>query len=583
MTPRGRPPRGSIIRRMHRGAVAQVAVLALAATLRFSFALPGVWEDPWTPHHFDEHILPYEALATWEGVTPREVGWPASTFRLALSGLYGVQFAAAEATAVRSAPNAASAMAVVATWSGARVADGSPLYVSGRTLSALIGIAQVVAATVAARAWLGPASGALAGIVAALSPLAVSHSQLLLADMCGALFATWSLAFVPSVVSGRRSPFWPGVLTGLAAASKFHFGLWVIVALAACTVTSDRAWRPWRDVLSRSSMLLAAFGLTLLALVPWLTINPVLGLKEFAGVVLVKTGGGQSLLPMLATAWKLLSALGVVTVFGLMVGLRPFLRSNGLLAATTVATFALGWLILAASSIVFDRYTLVLLPAASIVAAAGWQSVATSFPGAGSSLWLGLMLLLGLPQALLAIDDVRRVNSYHLAHAWIAAHLPDRASVAIYSEDNQYLARHPEQLAACATYVETPAAYSEKWLTNSIRVAERAARPMARAVLADEQFHAFWCEREALAPRTPAFFVQRFHPDPRFQTLKTSDIERMFRAGLGGSEPGLDAVLVHFDLLPDVSPARAFTTTAGPTLRLYLRPGLPLRAGEAAR
>jgi hypothetical protein len=553
-------------------------LIALAASLRLSFAVPRVWDQPWTPHHFDEHILPYEALALWEGVTPREVGWPASTFRLALSAVYGAQFVAAESHSVGSAPNAAAAMGVVARWSGERVGDATPLYVSGRVLSALIGVAQVIAAVAAGRAWLGPSGGTVAGVIATLSPLAVSHSQLLLADVWGAFFATWSLALLPGVAAGRRSPVGPGVLMGLAAGSKFHFGLWLLVALVACSIDSQRRLRPWRDALTRSSMLLVAFGLTLVALVPWLVINPVLGLKEFAGVVLVKAGAGRTMGSMLVTAWQLLSALGVVTLVGLVLGVRPFLRATGVLGGAVVAAFAIGWLVLSSSAIVFDRYALVLLPAAGVVGAQGWQMIGSSMPRVPGLAWVVVMLLAGLPQALKAIDDIRRVNSYHLAHAWMAVHLPDRAAVAIYSEDNQHLARHPDQLTECVDYVESDAAYREKWLTNGIRVDENSGRPMARAVLADEQFQAFWCAREALAPRSPSFLVQRFHADARFQTLRTRDLERKFRAGLTDPAAGLDAVLVHFDLFPDLLPARTFTTPAGPTLRLYLRPGVRLRS-----
>jgi hypothetical protein len=32
------------------------------------------WDDPCHPHHPDEGILPLEAIALWEGVTPREIG-----------------------------------------------------------------------------------------------------------------------------------------------------------------------------------------------------------------------------------------------------------------------------------------------------------------------------------------------------------------------------------------------------------------------------------------------------------------------------------------------------------------------------
>src|SRR5258708_23598544 len=52
-----------------------------AAILIGSFARLNLirWAEPCAPHQPDEHILPLEALALWEGITPREVGWPGST------------------------------------------------------------------------------------------------------------------------------------------------------------------------------------------------------------------------------------------------------------------------------------------------------------------------------------------------------------------------------------------------------------------------------------------------------------------------------------------------------------------------
>src|SRR4051794_9819854 len=83
-----------------------LALIVLGAACRFGFVF---WQAPWTAHHPDEHILSLEAVALWEGITPREVGWPASTVRLALSGVHGVQMLAdrrAALLAARSHPPA---------------------------------------------------------------------------------------------------------------------------------------------------------------------------------------------------------------------------------------------------------------------------------------------------------------------------------------------------------------------------------------------------------------------------------------------------------------------------------------------
>ena len=65
-----------------------VAVLAVAVLVRLAFLLPSYWAHPYEVHHQDEHFLPLEAVALWEGVTPDELGWPASPSRLLLSAAY---------------------------------------------------------------------------------------------------------------------------------------------------------------------------------------------------------------------------------------------------------------------------------------------------------------------------------------------------------------------------------------------------------------------------------------------------------------------------------------------------------------
>src|SRR3954469_4515968 len=118
---------------------AALAALVLAGALsRGAFF---AWDHPWTAHHPDEHILSLEAMALWEGITPREVGWPASTVRLALSGVHGVQMLANRRAALLSARSHPPAVLdVAAAWIGDRYVAPGPLYAAGRIVSALIGL-----------------------------------------------------------------------------------------------------------------------------------------------------------------------------------------------------------------------------------------------------------------------------------------------------------------------------------------------------------------------------------------------------------------------------------------------------------
>ena len=160
------------------------------------------------------------------------------------------------------------------------------------------------------------------------------------------------------------------------------------------------------------------------------------------------------------------------------------------------------------------------------------------------------------------------------------AHLPDKSRVVIYSEDNLFLPRTSEQLEACSSGIWSADAYAAKWATNGVTLSRPQALPMRLAVLNDEFFRAFWCLRELNAPRPISFVVERFHQDPRFDTLTVETMVRRFNAGLAAPTGGLDAVLVHFPIATPVPPAQVFVSEVGPTLRLYLRPGLKLR-GES--
>ena len=550
-------------------------VLAAALTVRLSFLMPGVWQQPWTPHHFDEHILPYEALGLWEGVTPREVGWPGSTVRVALSGVYAVRMLWDERGALAAAPDPEAALARVSRWSGERVPDAARLFQLGRLVVAAFGILQVVFIAQAASRWLDRRTMTLAAAVAAVCPQAVVLSQVVLADIAGACFASLLLALLPRLWTARSSALWLGVLAGLATASKLHFGVWLLLPVTAC-------WMPeWqvshRDRATATLMVLGGFCLTFLALVPWLWLNPVLALKELAGVALVKVGTGAGILGVVRHLGVLFGGLGWLSVALAVPGLLVFVRSRyG--PQIAVAGIVLGTaLVLSASGMVFDRYGLVLLPGVTLLASAGLQWILRRVPRLGTGTVAAIVLVMGLPQTVLAVHQISRRNPYHLAHAWMMAHLPDGASVVIYSEDNQYLPRTAAQLAECASYVWSEEAYQEKLATNDIHGTGTAGLPMRLALLNDEFFHAFWCSRERLAMRSPAFRVYRFHADKRFQTLRIDAVRAEFLAGLDDRSRGFDVVLAHWPMFPEIEPAVTFSADVPPILRLYLRPGVHLR------
>jgi len=561
-----------------------VTVLVVAAVLRLSFAVPGVWQQPWTPHHADEHVLPFEALALWEGVTPREVGWPASTTRIALSALYAGSFLREQTGALRRAPNAEASLEVVSHYLSERIADPAPLYVIGRSLNAILGILQVLATAWAVSRWLPPGGALNGAVLAATSPLLVLYSQYVLSDIAGALFATVLVGWLPgSVFGGSRRFLALGALSGLATASKFHFGLWLLPAVLVPWVSAGSA--TLRERLTASMLVAVAFVVVLLIFIPWTLTNPVLVLKEFAGVVLVKLGTGSSGWHQAGEhVWILLHGLGWGVIVGLLPGVWALIRRSGGLGLLVIAVTLGGLALLAVSAVVFDRYAIVLVPGAVLIGAAGasWimeQTLGTAVNRQHLAAILLCATLLVAP--VLALRRAAQVGSYHAAHAWMLAHLPDGARVVIYSEDNVYLPSTSTQLLACAANIWTEEAYVEKWATNGVHLVHARSQPMRLTVLGDEFYRAFWCLRELDTRRPVSFHVDRFHAEPRFDTLTIAQVNAEFAAGLTDPSRGFDAVLIHFPLNATVQPSRVFVSELGPRLLLYLRPGLALR-GDAS-
>lgn len=556
-----------------------VLVVAIAAVLRLSFLYPGVWQQPWTPHHFDEHFLPYEALALWEGVTPREVGWPASTSRLALSAVYATRLLADRGLELLRQPDPAAVMTLVAQWSGERVADPRPLYLLARLTGAIIGVLQVIAMIAAARHWVGPKAAILAGAFTAVAPIAVTHSQLVLADITGVLFVTLALGLIPVAMRREGVAAILGVFVALATASKFHFGIWLAPAIGVYWVhRGAHAVRARR--LPASAVVVIAFAITTVALVPWLLINPVLAAKEFTGVVLTKAGAGSTgVSGILKNLSISLSGLGwctlLVAIPGSWILWRRVDGFGTLLVVFTAAVLTLFGI----SAIVFDRHGLLVLPALALAAAAACDRLLSSAGPLRMALVLATVLVVGLLQSVLAIARIGAVNSYHVAHEWMLTHLPDDASVVVFAEDNQYLPRTRGQLVECASDVWSDSAYRDKWATNGVTIGPGSGTPMKLAILNDELFHAFWCSREILATPARAFFVHRFHSGPRFRTLAPRAVETEFVKGVTEPSRGFDAVLTHLPMASGRQPDMTFTTDIGPTLVLYLRPGLAIRDG----
>ena len=138
-------------------------------------------------------------------------------------------------------------------------------------------------------------------------PLLVLYSQFILSEVTGVLFVTAALGLLPGAAPGDyRRAMLLVLCVALAAGTKFHFGLWLVPAVAVWWISHGTTLTRLRW--TSSTVVVGTFLIVLLLLFVMLT-QPVLMMKEFAGVVLVKAGQA-SLLRFGANARLLLLGLG---------------------------------------------------------------------------------------------------------------------------------------------------------------------------------------------------------------------------------------------------------------------------------
>src|SRR5207248_10112213 len=101
--------------------------------------------------------------------------------------------------------------------------------------------------------------------------------------------------------------------------------------------------------------------------VPWFLMNPLLALKEFAGVVLVKIGHGSPFRHMPTNVVIIFGGFGPLGWFGALASARRPDAHDRSRFAPVVISLLLATLALVLSATVFDRYGIVLLPGAAIL------------------------------------------------------------------------------------------------------------------------------------------------------------------------------------------------------------------------
>jgi 4-amino-4-deoxy-L-arabinose transferase-like glycosyltransferase len=285
-----------------------------------------------------------------------------------------------------------------------------PSYLTARLIVAAFGVAAVAAAW-----WLGRAAyGSMAGIVAAaavaVETIGVAYSHMAVTDVPMTALIAASLALA---VTGRLEL--AGLAAGLAASAKYPAVFLVVPLLVA-------GWGRWR----RLGYSLAAAVAAFLATSPYVLVHPH---QAWADATRVQRLARQGWLGFEHDSFALFSFTGklwdgfgpalVIGVAGLVLALRRRTRTDLILAAFVLA-YVVDLLTLRAH---FDRYVLPLVPA--LAALAGRQRIL-------APITLGCLIV---PLVWAIGDDVRltRTDTRAAAHAWIVAHVPPHARIAVES------------------------------------------------------------------------------------------------------------------------------------------------------
>jgi hypothetical protein len=360
-------------------------------------------------------------------------------------------------------------------------------------------------------------------------------------------------------------------LVGLAASSKFHFGLWLLTPLICVWLGDPATFRhKWR--LSLGIVVVA--GCVVVTLVPWFWINPLLALKEFTGVVLVKVSLGSSISRLPAQAAILFGDLGLLMWLGALGGLGAVWARQATRALPVIIPTAVGAGVLLVSATVFNRYAIVLLPGLLLLAGMGWEwwlsgSRTSVRRAAAVALLASLAITVGA-----LVQTQRRAGEADvdvLARDWILANVSRGSTVALHNEVNAFLPRSREELRACTERITAAEAYREKWLVEGVKTSLDEARPMGSVVLNDERFYAHWCRRELAVQTDPGYNLVSYHAEPRFGAVLEDALLADFRKGSGSSlGSGVDVLVTNRLVDLGRAPVQVFRTERG-TRAIYRR------------
>jgi 4-amino-4-deoxy-L-arabinose transferase-like glycosyltransferase len=420
--------------------------------------------------------------------------------------------------------------AVRGEYTSLAAATTSDFYLWGRAVTAFLGTATVWLIYLGGLRW-GARTAFLTAALLAVMPLHVRESHYALTDVPVTFFVT--LTFVLSLRAHERSTMGAfvlaGVVSGLAAATKYTGGIAVVMPLLACWMTPST--RPSR-FLASLAILGSMLGTFLLA-APYTFLDLPAFLNQFAKLAAAYKGTRISAdapallyLKHLRNAWQWPES--VLVIGGLVMGIVRAIKGPGRVKWTLALVFpVLYFWFVSRQSIVFARYLLPIVPMLSLLAAGAIVSGVSllrryEIPrSARNALTVALVLVAIVPPSYraLAFDaDASRVWTTQQAYEWTLQQIPKGSRIGIETRElllpDTYQVQHFKQLRL--TPVETYRTADLDYLIASSQSYGPYLNEPAKYPVEHGDYVRLFREFQEVARFGPS----RDHPGPEIRVLK---------------------------------------------------------------
>jgi len=356
---------------------ALLAIVAVAIWLRvigLGFGLPAVYNQ-------DEVAIMSRALAFAKGdLNPHNFLYPTFYF-YALAAWVGASFVFARLTG-----QVASATEFQARF----FTDPTSIYLAGRSLSVVCGVATVLAAYWLARRLFGRAAGLVAALFLAVAPYAVRDAHYVKHDVPATLLLV--LAMIATVgiwphASPLRNPKRDALVAGAAcglAFSTHYYTVFLVLPLAWaiwCREAAEGAASVVRQIL------LAAVAATIVffALSPFVLVEPLTAWRDIVAnreIVIDRALTGGGLLPNALAYARMLTrdAIGTPVVIAACIGLGRlcYSSSSSWRVLLLLLAFPVAFLVFISNTVPASRYLNPVLPFVALLAGSWTRQMSAS-------------------------------------------------------------------------------------------------------------------------------------------------------------------------------------------------------------